>query len=216
MSMINFANLGVAVGGAINQAINATASNPLNKLRDPNTIWKKKSLWLFKIPEISASGINSLAPTKAARPSISFKENEVQHIVETIYYPGKPEFKEFTVTLIDYNCKFNPVYDWLKRLYNPELAEYGFVVNPDGKNFKINATLEMYSGCGKCIEKWMYENCWPKTFDFQDVDMGSSDLTMIDLTLRYDRGYIIDCNGQSSDLPDTTSIEDSLFIQGNT
>src|SRR5581483_11741300 len=54
---------------------------------------KRKFRWLFKIPNISASGINSLPPKSGARPSLQFKEAEVQHLNETVYYPMKPDWK---------------------------------------------------------------------------------------------------------------------------
>ena len=46
--------------------------------------WKQKFRWEFSIPGISQSGVNSLPPSKAARPSMDFKEQEAQHLNETI------------------------------------------------------------------------------------------------------------------------------------
>jgi hypothetical protein len=160
------------------------------------TIFKRKFRWLLRIPGISADGVNSLPPAKAARPSMSFKENEVQHLHETIYYPGKPEFKPFSLTLYDIKCNQNPVMEWLGRLFTAKTAEYKFVLNDGGANTSIkqNATLEMYDGCGNCIERWQYDNLWPQAVDFQELDMGSSDIVMADITCRYDRAYVIPCN----------------------
>ena len=63
--------------------------------------FKRKNRWLFTIPEISAEGINALPPSKASRPGLSFKELSMEHLTETIYYPGKPEWKPITLTLYD-------------------------------------------------------------------------------------------------------------------
>jgi hypothetical protein len=52
----------------------------------------------------------------------------------------------------------------------------------------------MYDGCGNCIERWQYDNLWPQAVDFQELDMGSSDIVMADITCRYDRAYVIPCN----------------------
>ncbi len=163
-------------------------------LEKPSTVFKRKFLWLFKIPGISAEGTRSLPPEKAARPSLSFREIEVQHVNETIFYPGKPEWKTLNLVLFDIKCNENPVFDWLRRLYDPAQGTYRFVINGDvTTNFKQNAILEMYDPCGGCIEKWNYENCWPQTAEFQELDMGSSDVMMVDLTLRYDRAYVVPC-----------------------
>ena len=70
-------------------------------LDDESTCFKRKFRWLFTIKDISAEGINALAPHKSARPTITFKEIEAQHLTETIYYPGKPDWKPVALTLYD-------------------------------------------------------------------------------------------------------------------
>ncbi len=169
-------------------------------LEKTDTVFKRKFRWLFRLPDISAYGTRSLPPEQAARPNVSFRENEVQHVTETIYYPGKPEWKSFNLVLYDIRCNDNPVFNWLRRLYDPKAGTYGFVVNENDStlNFKQTATLEMYDGCGNCVEKWQYDNCWPQAVDFQDLDMGSSDILMADLTMRYDRAYVIDCLNENT------------------
>lgn len=161
-------------------------------LEDPNACFKRKNRWLFKIPDVSADGVASLPPAKAARPNLSFKEIEVQHINETIYFPGKPEWKPITLTLYDLKRSgagtLHPVFEWLRELYSPrENAAYG----PSCDGFKKNfALLEMYDGCGKAIETWVFETIWPQAVEFGDLDMSTSELLTCDITLRYDRAYI--------------------------
>lgn len=171
-------------------------------LERPDTIFKRKFRWLLKIDGVSAQGVNALPPEKSARPSMSFKENEVQHISESVFFPGKPEWKPLNLTLYDINCNSNPVFDWLNSLYQPRTGKYCYVVNENFANqndptaytgFKKNAELLLYDGCGDCIEKWRYENCYPQSVDWQDLDMGSSDILMVEVTLRYDRAYMIPC-----------------------
>ena len=64
---------------------------------------KTKFRWLFYLPKISADEeagtAYSLPPRRSARPSISWKEQEVQHITETIYYPFKPDWKPIPLHL---------------------------------------------------------------------------------------------------------------------
>lgn len=158
-------------------------------LEDPNACFKRKNRWLFKIEDVSADGVSSLPPSKAARPSLSFKEIEVQHLNETVYYPGKPEWKPVTLTLYDLKKNsLNPVFEWLSELYDPRSnSQYG----PSCNGFKKpQATLELYDGCGTKIETWVFETVWPQAVEFGDLDMSTSELITCDLTLRYDRAYI--------------------------
>lgn len=166
-------------------------------LEKSTTTFKRKFRWLFNIPDISVEGVKALPPYKSARPNFGFKENEVQHLTETIFFPGKPEFKTFTLTLYDIRCDNNPVFDWIRgTLYDPESAKYNFIINGNGDefNFKKNATLTMLDGCGNCIEMWGFDNVWPQNVDFQELDMSSSDVMMVDLTIRYDRAFLLNCS----------------------
>lgn len=165
------------------------------------SIPKQKHRWLFYFTDVSAKGIGILPPAKSARPSTSFKEIEIQHVTETVYFPGKPEWKTITLSLYDICSEYNPkgehpVMNWLKRLYDPESADYTFIIDEadDTKNFKLDASVELYDGCGNCLEKWILNNCWPQAVDFQDLDMGSSDVLLAEMTLRYDRAYITRTN----------------------
>ena len=146
--------------------------------------------FLFKIPGISASGINSLPPLKSARPNLSFKEMEIPHLHETIKRPAKVEWKPITLTLFDLKKAKNPVFNWLNRIYNPCPQGGGFRPSV-GSNFLLNCSLELYDGCGNVIETWVYENAWPQIIEFGELDMGSSEFVTIDLTLNYDRAYIL-------------------------
>ena len=159
----------------------------------------RKNRWLFKIDSVSADGISALPPQKASRPSFSFKEMEAQHLTETIYFPQKPEWKPITITLYEpshgsggQRHQKHPVFEWLKKTYDPTPGGiYSPPVVPGGSGLKINeCTLEMYDGCGNTLETWVFEGVWPQAIDFGDLDMGSSEITTCDVTLRYDRAYI--------------------------
>lgn len=152
--------------------------------------YKKKNRWLFIIPKISADeSVECLPPFKSSRPQFSFKELEAQHITETIYFPGRPEWKPITLFLYDLKKDTeNPIFKWLKELYDPRQGTY----KPSCDGWKKDGTLEMYDGCGNVIETWTFENIWPQQIEFGDLDMGTSDLATCDLTLRYDRAYIVD------------------------
>mgnify|MGYP006056045779 CR=1 FL=1 len=154
-----------------------------------DTRMKRKFRWLLKIQGVSADGIDALPPQKGARPNVSFREIEAQHVTETVYFPGKPEWKPINLTLYETNAGEHPVWRWIKSLYDPRAGTW----NPSCNGFKKpEARLELYDGCGEVLETWVYENVWVQSAEFGDLDMSSPDVVTCDLTLRYDRAYIED------------------------
>lgn len=158
-------------------------------LNEEATVFKRRFRWLFRIPDISASGTNSLPPEKASRPSMNFKEMEAQHLNETIYYPSKPEWKPINLTLFDLKKNPHPIFAWIQEVY--DACQGGWMPSAAG-NFKKTATLELYDGCGNTCESWTIENCWPQAVEFGELDMGNAEYVTADITLRYDRAFIDD------------------------
>jgi hypothetical protein len=157
---------------------------------------KRKFRWLLTIPGISADtgSAKALPPRRGARPSLSWKEYECQHLTETIWYPFKPDWKPITLILYDIGCSGNVVFDWIKTadgggegIYDPENGIWTPVVQAD---LKRDAELEMFDGCGNSMEKWTLENCYPSSIEWGELDMESSDLVCVEVQLRYDRAYI--------------------------
>jgi len=158
----------------------------------------RKFRWLFEIDGISASGVQSLPPSQAARPSISFSESEAKHLNENYFYPAKPDWKPITLVLFDLvknnssNGRFHPVFEWMRKIYDPKSdarwrpAADGFIT--DGAN--TEARLKMLDGCGNVIETWFFENAWPQAIDFGTLDMANNEVVTCDITLRYARAYI--------------------------
>ncbi len=151
-----------------------------------NLLCKRKFRWLLKIDGVSGQ-IGTLPPMKSARPSLSFREMEIKHLTETIYYPARPEWKPIQLVLYDVSLDGNPIFDWIKKVYDPEAGDW-FPVTQN--KFLKDARLEMYDGCGNIIEKWTYENAWPQVAEFGELDMGNHDVVTCDLTLRYARAFI--------------------------
>jgi len=161
-------------------------------LAEVQTVFKRKNRWLFKIDDVSDDGASALPPLKSARPSLTFKEMEAQHLTETIYFPSKPEWKPIQLTLYDIKVdgtdRGSKVFDWIKKIYDPKIDTGNWKASCDG-TFKKRCTLEMYDGCGMLCEKWTFENAWPQVIEWGDLDMADSSVLTIDITLRYDRAY---------------------------
>lgn len=163
------------------------------------TIFKRKNRWLFRIDDVADDGAQALPPSKSSRPSLTFKEMEVQHLNETIYYPSKPEWKPVQLTLYDIidegNDKGSLVVDWIKKVYD---ATNGVWKPACGNGFKKKCVLEMYDGCGNVCERWIFENAWPQVIEWGELDMAEAGIVTIDITLRYDRAYKDSGSQQSS------------------
>jgi len=152
-------------------------------LEKADACFKRKNRWLLKIPDVSATGVDTLPPTKSARPSLTYKTIEAQHMQETIYFPAKPEWKPITLTLFDLKKNENPIITWIKLIYPAEATK------GRGEGYKKDATLELYDGCGEVIEKWVFENTFIENVEFGELDHSDAGVIYIDLTLRYDRAY---------------------------
>lgn len=157
---------------------------------------KMRFHWMLKIDGICGSkssspdgsgSVSVLPPSKSARPSLTFKEMEVRHLNEHIYYPMKPDWKPLNLVLYDLKKPQHAVFEWIKQCYDPTQGSWSPALQ---SNFIRNARLEMYNGCGDVVETWVYENAWPQVVDFGELDFGSSEIVMCDLTLRYVRAFI--------------------------
>jgi len=161
----------------------------------PDTTLKRKFRWLFSIPGVSAVA-NALPPKKSARPGLSFKEFEFQHVSESIWYPLKVDWKPVSITLYDLKCNENPVFEWFLDLY--EIDDNGnnstnvtFHTIGDN-NFKTNCTLELYDGCGNVLDTWVFEGAYPQSIDWGELDMDSSEIVVVEMSLRYERAFFIE------------------------
>lgn len=161
-------------------------------VEDPKTCFKRKHRWIFRINDVASDGIGVLLHQKAARPSLSFKETEVTHMQETIYLPGRPDWKPITMTLYDTKPifsdeNFHPVFRWIESYYRPSDGRFRYPAD-----FKKDyAFLSLYDGCGNSVEQWNFESVWCQNVEFGELDMGNSEVVTCDITLRYDRAYLV-------------------------
>ena len=166
-------------------------------LASPNAVYKRKNRWLMKIDGIADDGTSALPPSKGARPGLTFKEMEAQHLNETIFFPSKTEWKPVQLTLYDLNVKGSgggkcknrgkAAFEWIKKIYDPENGIWKPCCASD---FKKDCILEMYDGCGEILETWTFENAWPQVIEWGELDMSEGNIVLLDITLRYDRAYL--------------------------
>ena len=81
----------------------------------------------------------------------------------------------------------HPVIEWINEYY--EVNSSGVKLKTATNGFKKQGKLELYDGCGEIIEKWIFENMYPETVEFGELDHSDSNIIYVDLSLRYDRAY---------------------------
>ncbi len=188
----NFGTSGGGIGGGGDFGCGSGGRQSMGISWDTTACWRKKHRWLMEIDQVSGipsvGAVSVLPPQKSARPSLTFKEIEAQHLTETIYFPSKPDWKPISLVLYDVKTNGNPVFDWIKTIYDPE-NESRWLASCSG--FKRKATLRLFDGCGVTLDTWVFENAWPQVAEFGDLDMSESAVVVCEVTLRYDRAYIV-------------------------
>src|SRR4051812_23904563 len=115
-----------------------------------STTHKRQFRWMVTIFPFIGEAINMLPPKKGGRPDITFSEIKAEHLVESISYPGRPEWGTLDITVYDIGCKGNVIFNWLKRVYSPQDGIYRPSLNTlNGSSFKIpRVILNLFDGCG--------------------------------------------------------------------
>jgi hypothetical protein len=168
------------------------------------SIFKRPFRFMFTLDNVvgnpNADFLNVKPPSKTQRPSLSFKDITFEHLTETIHMPGKAEWKPINLSVYDIagyggnNCKVmnNTVYRWIESFYNPQQGNFSYACSiTPGVGFKRPCFITLYDGGGGLLEQWQFDNAWCQDVNFGDLDMGTSDVMMIDMTLVYDRAYLI-------------------------
>lgn len=146
-------------------------------------VFKRKFRYLFTIPGVCDDNIFTLPSLTAARPSIKFDSITVPHLQETISFPSRPNFDPISLTLYDVQAS-NPVWNWILQLYNPNFGLYS-----KGNFFKKLCRINTLDGCGNPIETWILEGAYCESANFGALDMSSSDVLTVDISVKFDRAY---------------------------
>ena len=164
-----------------------------------SVVFKKQNNFIMHIPDITHVGNSSnriynkvLLEERSARPSLAYKEIQVDHLIETVYFAGRPDWKPLKVTLFDI-ARNNPALNWAKANYDVQRNGINYFGGL-APNFKRNVQIFILDGCGYVLEAWNYMNAFPIDIEFGDMDMKGGDIMKVNLTLRYDRAYWEPCS----------------------
>jgi hypothetical protein len=170
-------------------------------LGNPGTVFKRKFRWTFELQGTVAGNIPPMFVKKSKRPKVGTDDKKIDFLNGTTWIPSKYTPEELSVTYYDVgysasaggvNADGNQVVRGVAALYSYIATLYD-IQDPKRMNQSSAPAgycakygiLNMLDGCGSVIETFTYNQPWPKSIDFGDLDYGSSDECNIELTMRY-------------------------------
>lgn len=151
-----------------------------------NLIFKRKFRFTFELSEIC--GKQTVPPhyvKVAARPNLTIEETELNYLHAKTWVPGKAYWESLNVIYYDVaSIDMEPLYNWLASVYD-FLDPVTLKMGTKKSDYSAKALLKMWTGCGELIDQWELKNVWPTSINFGDVDYSSSDISEIELSLRY-------------------------------
>ena len=135
---------------------------------------------------------------KVKKPALTISEHGHKYLNHTFWYPGKIEWADVTITLVDPGAE-NDVASTIADL----LQQSGYNVPGDPDVFSTlsksksvgslgQVVIEQIDSNGGIIEKWTLNNAWIKEASWGELDYDGEDLTMVDLTIKYDWAQLSD------------------------
>jgi len=136
-------------------------------------------------------------------PSYEVSEIEHQFLDNRYYYPGRVQWNEVTLTLVDpvspdavgmtldiltasgYSVKTKTEAGNPKTISKGKSAG-GEVSDKDGKKGLGKFRIELYDPEGVVLETWTMQNAWVKSAKYGDLDYSSDELRTVELAIRYD------------------------------
>ena len=153
---------------------------------------------------LSFNGVPQWIVKTSGKPNFSVSESEHSFINYKFYYPGRLEWEEISMTLVDpvdpdaagtmleliKHSGYVPPHDFLNASQTNERFPNGKVVTFSQKR-AVNAVggrvfIHTIDEDGSPIETWKLYNPWIKSVNFGDVDYEADDLVNVELTMRYD------------------------------
>ena len=133
---------------------------------------------------------------KVQKPNYSVAEVKHVFLGHTYYYPGKLEWQEITMTLVDPAGSGDSGVDALRRLHKViedsgyQLPNQNASTSTMSKDQSVGALgtvqIEQLDAKGNALETWVLKNPFLKKVTFSDLDYENDDLTTIDISFRYD------------------------------
>jgi len=157
---------------------------------------KLKNRWRVTFIGIGAEGASSqplsMQAVTITRPSLTFQEVELHRYNSRAYVAGKHEWEMCQVTLED------DVTGSASKVISDQISKQQFLIGAEGpflgaaeegSIYKFATKIEMLDGQEQSIERWVLQGCFIQQADYTDLDFGTSEAVMINLSLRFDHAF---------------------------
>jgi hypothetical protein len=126
----------------------------------------------------------ALAIEQGFLPNITIDPIELPKGNRTVKVAGRPTFDNGSITVKDWIGvdMEKLIYDWMKKVYDPDTDKVGFA-----SDYKKPATIIELSPDGSIERHWDLEGVWPTSVNFGTLDNGSADKKTIEIQLAYDK-----------------------------
>ena len=159
----------------------------IGRVGQPDITLKRKFRFTFEITGFCGNEKNRVPEyfvKVASRPNLDIEETEINFLNAKTWVPGKASWQTITVSYNDVaHEEMRSLYNWLATIYDftdPVKLPMG-----NKRDWDATGVLNMYDGCGMLLEQWQLHHLWPTSIDFGDLDYQSSDISEIQLTLRF-------------------------------
>lgn len=154
----------------------------------PDITFKRNFRFTFEIQGFCNNARNTVPEhfvKLASRPSIDIEETEINHLNAKTWIPGKGTWNEINVTYYDVanTDGVRYLWNWLATVYN--FADPVKLTMSERRDWAGIGVLNMYDGCGTLLEQWQLYNMFPKAINWGELDYESSEISTVELTLRY-------------------------------
>jgi len=173
-----------------------------------------KRAYRFIVDLASGAGVTGFVngatwyASKADKPKFSVTETAHKYINHTFHYPGRVEWENVTITLVD------PTEPSAAAATAEILEKSGYQIpgsaaaaestttinKSDATNALGNVTItQIGENPTDELEKWTLRNAWIQQANFSQLDYESDELSTIELVIRYDWAELQTVSGQSTD-----------------
>jgi len=149
--------------------------------------------WLFETIGNALTSSCLLLLKEASRPHPTIEEPEMHHNQEQVYFAGKHKWDSVKMSWYDGEQPTDvssEIWGWLNKVIDIPNAT-AFLPS----EYKMDATLQMLQADGKHNEQWNLYGCWPQDVNWNTLDYTSTELQLIEVTMRYDRAVREDSFG---------------------
>jgi len=153
---------------------------------------KRKYNWLCEISQGKGGKLESWVIKKVTKPGWTSTEAVHRFLNYTFYYPGKVQWDEIQMTLVDPGGQKDTSEILYKTLLNSgwnmprNLKKVTTVSKAAAKRAIGDIKIRQIDHAGTPVEEWTLKNAWIKSMKFGELNYEGDELMEIILALRYD------------------------------